>query len=62
VGFDSKGFLVHDPYGEWFESGYDTSTSGAYLHYSYDLIQRTCIPDGQFWVHHISSAHEMSKS
>lgn len=54
VGYDSKGFFVHDPYGEWFDSGYDTSANGAYLHYSYDLIQRTCIPDGQFWVHYIS--------
>jgi uncharacterized protein YvpB len=54
VGFDNKGFLVHDPYGEWFESGYNTDVSGAYLHYSYDLIRRICIPDGQFWVHYIS--------
>lgn len=54
VGYDNKGFLVHDPYGEWFESGYDTDASGAYLHYSFDLIKRTCIPDGQFWVHYIS--------
>ncbi len=54
VGYDSKGFLVHDPYGEWFESGYDTNVSGAYLHYSYDLIRQTCIPDGQFWVHFVS--------
>ena len=54
VGYDNEGFLVHDPYGEWFESGYDTNASGAYLHYSYDLIERTCMPDGQFWVHYIS--------
>jgi uncharacterized protein YvpB len=54
VGYDNEGFLVHDPYGEWFESGYDTNASGAYLHYSYDLIRRTCIPDGQFWVHYVS--------
>lgn len=54
VGFDENGFIVHDPYGEWFASGYDTSRSGAFLHYSYDLIRHTCIPDGQFWVHYIS--------
>lgn len=53
VGYDSEGFLVHDPYGEWFKDGYDTEASGAYLHYSYGLIERTCIPDGQFWVHHL---------
>lgn len=54
VGYDEKGFLVHDPYGEWHAEGYDTRASGAYLHYSYDLIRRTCIPDGLFWVHFIS--------
>ncbi|NJR24856.1 MAG: C39 family peptidase [Richelia sp. CSU_2_1] len=55
VGYDDTGFIVHDPYGEWFSSGYRTDLSGEFLHYSYDLIQRTCIPDGQFWVHYISS-------
>lgn len=54
VGYDDKGFIVHDPYGEWFSSGYRTDLSGEFLHYSYGLIQRTCIPDGQFWVHYIS--------
>ena len=55
VGYDDKGFIVHDPYGEWFSSGYRTDLSGEFLHYSYGLIQRTCIPDGQFWVHYISA-------
>lgn len=53
VGYDENGFWVHDPYGEWHEDGYDTSVSGAYLHYSYNMIKRLCIPDGQFWVHYI---------
>lgn len=46
-----NGFIVHDPYGEWFESGYDTNRSGAFLNYSYDLIKRKCNFDDQFWVH-----------
>lgn len=54
TGYDDKGFIVHDPYGEYFDNGYRTDLSGEFLHYSYDLIQRTCIPDGQFWVHYIS--------
>lgn len=54
VGYDDSGFVVHDPYGEWCEDGYDTEVSGAFLHYSYDLINRVCIPDGSFWVHYIS--------
>mgnify|MGYP000199931678 FL=1 len=54
VGFDDAGFLAHDPYGEWFSTGYRTDLSGEYLHYSYRLIRRTCIPDGDFWVHFIS--------
>jgi len=54
VGYDSEGFFIHDPYGEWFEIGYDTEASGAYLHYNYRLIRRICMPDGKFWVHFIS--------
>ncbi|QNH58483.1 MAG: peptidoglycan-binding protein [Limnospira indica BM01] len=54
VGYDQNGFIVHDPYGEWFSTGYRTDLSGAYLHYSYRLIRRVCIPDGNFWVHFIS--------
>ncbi|PSB52727.1 peptidoglycan-binding protein [filamentous cyanobacterium Phorm 6] len=54
AGYDSEGFFVHDPYGEWFPTGYDTSVSGAYLHYSYRLIRSVCMADGNFWVHFIS--------
>jgi hypothetical protein len=54
VGYDENGFIVHDPYGEWHHNGYDTSVSGAYLHYSYNMIKRLCSDDGQFWVHYIS--------
>ncbi|MEG4915740.1 C39 family peptidase [Microcoleus sp. B7-D4] len=53
AGYDATGFLVHDPYGEWFPDGYDTAASGAFLHYSYDLITQVCMPDDQFWVHYI---------
>lgn len=53
LGYDPYGFYVHDPYGEWFSTGYRTDLSGASLHYSYNLIRRTCIPDGNFWVHFI---------
>ena len=54
VGYDSTGFIVHDPYGEWFQTGYRTDLSGEYLHYSYNLIEKTCAYDGQFWVHYLS--------
>lgn len=54
VGYDEDGFIVHDPYGEWFSTGYRNDLSGEFLNYSYNLIKRTCIPDGQFWVHYIS--------
>ncbi len=54
TGFDEKGFLVHDPYGEWTPSGYRTDLSGKYVHYSYNMIRNLCIPDGSFWVHFIS--------
>jgi hypothetical protein len=37
-GFNERGFLVNDPWGEWFASGYQNK-SGANLLYSYNLIQ-----------------------
>ena len=54
VGYDSTGFIVHDPYREWFSTGYRTNLSGEYLHYSYNLIEKTCAYDGEFWVHYLS--------
>jgi hypothetical protein len=60
VGYDEKGFIVHDPYGEWYADGYDRNnpgvmdTRGMFQHYSYELIERTCCTDNQFWVHFIS--------
>jgi uncharacterized protein YvpB len=61
IGYDENGFIVHDPYGEWFESGYDcndpagNNQKGKDLKYSYDMITRTCIgEDKSFWAHFIS--------
>jgi GH24 family phage-related lysozyme (muramidase) len=55
-GYDEKGFIVNDPNGEWFSSGYDTSRRGEGLHYSYNLIARTCSPESvndprHIWFH-----------
>ncbi len=55
VGFDDDGFLVHDPYGEYFRRGYDNSVSGCNLHYSYGMIRRLCMDDGYLWLHRISA-------
>jgi uncharacterized protein YvpB len=54
IGFNSTGFIVHDPYGEWTPYGYRTDLSGQAVHYSYNMIKSLCIPDGSFWVHFIS--------
>jgi hypothetical protein len=54
TGYNETGFWVHDPFGEWTSSGYRMDLSGESLHYSYNLIRRVCIPDGNFWVHFIS--------
>lgn len=58
-GFDDYGLIVNDPYGEWFESGYDTSVSGENLPYSWGLIARKCSPESignpsHIWMHRIS--------
>lgn len=55
-GYDDKGFIVNDPYGEYFSCGYDNSHSGEKIHYSYSLIGRTCSPESQanprnIWYH-----------
>lgn len=55
-GYDDSGFLVNDPYGEWFSTGYDNSRSGERLHYSNGLIARTCSPESvndpkHIWCH-----------
>jgi uncharacterized protein YvpB len=55
VGYDERGFIVHDPWGEYWDNGYDTGASGAFLHYSYGLIKETCMTDGEFWVHYITA-------
>ncbi len=59
IGYNDKGLIVHDPYGEWQEGGYARNDDGNQqrgkgLTYSYGMIQRTCMTDGQFWVHFIS--------
>lgn len=58
-GYDETGFLVNDPYGEWFASGYDNARSGERLHYSFGLIARTCSPESQadprhLWFHAVA--------
>lgn len=55
VGYNDKGLIVHDPYGEWFSNGYDTSIDGEYLTYSYEMINRLCAPDGDLWTHVVSN-------
>lgn len=54
VGYNEKGWIVNDPYGEWFTEGYDTYVSGAFLTYSYNMMERLCGSDGDLWIHYIS--------
>jgi len=52
IGFDSKGFIVHDPYGELdHASGAYISTEGSSLHYSYEMINSrwTVANDNDGW-------------
>lgn len=58
-GFNDFGLIVNDPYGEWFEWGYDTSVSGEGLNYSWGMIARKCSPESvgnpqHIWMHRIS--------
>lgn len=59
-GYDDKayggkgGYIVNDPYGEYFGSGYDTERTGEKLIYSYSLMRDLAGRDGDFWVHFIT--------
>lgn len=52
-----EGWIVNDPYGEWFDWGYDCDRSGEKLKYSHNLMNKTCGPDGTMWVHFFDSTH-----
>jgi uncharacterized protein YvpB len=49
VGYDAvrKTFIVHDPYGEYWQTGYDTATHNGIEEYSYRLIRALCNDDGR---------------
>lgn len=53
VGYNNEGLIVHDPWGEWYQSGYDTSVSGKALTYSYGMMNELCGPDAndELWIH-----------
>lgn len=53
-GYNEKGWIVNDPYGEWFSWGYDTSVSGKGLTYSYGMMKQVCGTDGDLWIHYVS--------
>jgi predicted chitinase len=53
-GYNDKGWIVNDPYGKWYSSGYDTNVSGAGLTYSYDMMNDVCGTDGNLWIHFVS--------
>lgn len=53
-GYNERGLVVNDPYGEYHRTGYDTTVSGAGLTYSYGLIADACAYDGEFWVHFVT--------
>jgi hypothetical protein len=53
IGFNSKGWIVNDPYGEYFASGYDTEASGRELTYSYEMMKALCGNDGDLWLHFV---------
>jgi uncharacterized protein YvpB len=45
VGYNDYGLIVNDPYGEYYDTGYDTRANGKGLLYSYGLIAAICSPE-----------------
>jgi hypothetical protein len=59
-GYNDDGLYVHDPYGEWFLSGYKLNNPyggeggpGENIFYSNELITQTCDHDG-IWAHFLA--------
>ncbi|MGB6168814.1 MAG: peptidoglycan-binding protein, partial [Geitlerinemataceae cyanobacterium] len=50
-GYTDRGWIVNDPYGEWFSWGYDNSVSGKNLLYSFGMMESICGPNGTMWIH-----------
>lgn len=59
VDYDEKGFIVNDPYGEWWSWGYENK-SGERLHYSYDLFNHVSYSEeaDKGWFHLCSKIDE----
>ncbi|PPT06591.1 Phage endolysin [Geitlerinema sp. FC II] len=53
IGYDDRGWIVNDPYGQWSRNGYDTYVSGAGVVYSYADLRDVCGPDGDLWIHYV---------
>jgi hypothetical protein len=53
-GYNDRGWIVNDPYGEWYEWGYDSQRTGEGLTYSYGMMSRVCGTDGDLWIHYVS--------
>ena len=52
-GYNDLGWIVNDPYGEWWKHGYDINVRGAGLTYSYGMMKNLCGTDGDLWIHYV---------
>src|SRR6476469_110408 len=58
-GYDERGCVVNDPWGEWYPWGYDHDVTGEGVHYSWGMIARLCSEESignpsNIWLHRIS--------
>ena len=60
LGYTDRGFIVHDPYGEWYASRYDINSpskpnKGMARVYSYQMMEDKCLDSANtWWVHYLS--------
>lgn len=52
-GYDDRHLICHDPYGNYLDGYSSDVMNGKNVKYSYDLIKRVCMPDGDLWLHRI---------
>jgi uncharacterized protein YvpB len=54
-GYNNSGLICHDPYGNYLDGYQSNPNNGKNIEYSYILINKVCMPDGQLWLHRIEN-------
>lgn len=54
-GYNEKGLICHDPYGNYLDHYQTEVIKGKDILYTYEMITQVCMPDGNLWLHSIGN-------